>query len=255
MRAVSFALEYEPDAVGTDTVRTDAVGTDTTEIDAIAETFCEYPDLYGHSLACSVTPDYCWRVDRLTGPTEELAVAEAAFAEEGHAGDCFGTTDCGAEFRTEVLHRDPLTRILFTGWRQTDKCESIPHLALEHVGPGVLFATERRGPRYEWHVLLPSDANLGVLSDAIQAKTGENVRFDLRQVTDESAWLSAYSGRPALPYTHYEAMAAAVERGYYETPREITVEELSEELDLPRSTLSYRLRRAEAELARSFVGN
>jgi predicted DNA binding protein len=49
-------------------------------------------------------------------------------------------------------------------------------------------------------------------------------------------------------------MAAAVERGYYETPREITVEELAEELDLPRSTLSYRLRRAEAELVRSFVG-
>lgn len=236
MRAVSFALEYEAEA------------------DAIAEAFSEYSDLYGHSLACTVTPDHCWRVDRLTGPTEALEVAEAAFAEDGHAADCFGSGDCAAELWTEVLHRDPSTRILFTGWRRTDECESIPHLALEYVGPGVLFATERHGRRYEWHVLLPSDANLGALSDAIQAEKGEDVRFDLRQVTDESAWLSAYSGRPALPYTHYKAMAAAVERGYYETPREITVEELAQELDLPRSTLSYRLRRAEAELARSFVG-
>jgi predicted DNA binding protein len=236
MRAVSFALEYEAGA------------------DAVAEVFREHPSLYGHSLACTVTPDYCWRVDRLTGPAEALEGAELAFAEAGHATDCFGVEECATAFRSEVLHRDPSTRILFTSWQRTGECASIPHLALEYVGPGVLFATERRGPRYEWHVLLPSDANLGAFSDAIQAEKGRAVRFDLQQVTDESAWLSAYSGRPALPYTHYEAMAAAVERGYYETPREITVEELAEELDVPRSTLSYRLRRAEAALVRSFVG-
>ncbi|WP_276302349.1 helix-turn-helix domain-containing protein [Halorussus lipolyticus] len=237
MRAVSFALEYETGA------------------DAVADAFREHPDLYGHSLSCTVTPSHCWRVDRLTGPATALEVAEEAFAEDGHTADCFGASDCPADTRSEVLHRDPSTRILFTSWRRTDECASIPHLALEYVGPGVLFATERRGSRYEWHVLLPSDANLGAFSDAIQAEKAPNVRFDLRQVTDESAWLSAYSGRPALPYTHYEAMAAAVERGYYETPRGITVEELADELDLPRSTLSYRLRRAEAELARSFVGS
>lgn len=236
MRAVSFALEYESAA------------------DPVTDAFREHPGLYGHSLACTVTPSHCWRVDRLTGPTDALDAAEAAFADHGHAADCFGASDCETGYRFEALHRDPSTRILFVGWERTDRCTSIPHLALEFLGPGVLFATERHGPRYTWHVLMPSDANLGDLSDAIVAEAGEGVRFDLRQVADESAWLSAYSGRPALPYTHYEAMTAAVERGYYETPREITVGELAEELDLPRSTLSYRLRRAEAELAQSFVG-
>ncbi|UPV76509.1 helix-turn-helix domain-containing protein (plasmid) [Halorussus limi] len=236
MRAFSFALEYEGGA------------------DPVADAFRAHSDLYGHSLACAVVPDHCWRVDRLTGPTEALERAEAAYAESGHAADCFGADGCGRDLRVEALHRDPSTRILFTGWTRTEGCRSIPHLALEYLGPGVLFATERHGPRYEWHVLMPSDANLGELSDVIRTAAGAGVRFDLRQVTDESAWLSAYSGRPALPYTHYEAMAAAVERGYYETPREITVAELAEELDLPRSTLSYRLRRAEAELAQSFVG-
>ncbi|WP_137286197.1 helix-turn-helix domain-containing protein [Halorussus salinisoli] len=236
MRAFSFALEYDAGA------------------DSVADAFRDSPNLYGRSLACTVTPGNCWRVDRLTGPTESLEAAEVAYADWGHAADCLGAEDCGADHRTEVLHRDPSTRILFTAWERTSACSSIPHLALSYLGPGVLFATERHGPRYEWHVLLPSDANLGNLSDAIQAESGDDVRFTLQQVTDESAWLSAYSGRPALPYTHYEAMAAAVERGYYETPRGITVGELAEELDLPRSTLSYRLRRAEAELARSFVG-
>ncbi|MFC7078933.1 helix-turn-helix domain-containing protein [Halorussus caseinilyticus] len=237
MRAFSFALEYD---AGTDPV---------------ADAFRGAPDLYGHSLACTVTPENCWRVDRLTGPTDPLERAADAYAESGHAADCLGPADCAADHRTEVLQRDPSTRILFTSWERTDACRSIPHLALDHLGPGVLFATERHGPRYEWHVLLPSDDELGSLSDAIRAATGTGVRFALRQVTDESAWLSAYSGRPALPYAHYEAMAAAVERGYYETPRAITVSELADELDVPRSTLSYRLRRAEAELARSFVGN
>ncbi|WP_128478662.1 helix-turn-helix domain-containing protein [Halorussus pelagicus] len=235
MRSFSFTLEYE-------------------DGDPVADAFRADSDLYGHSLACSVVPDHYWRVDRLTGPTEALERAEAAYAEAGHAADCFGAGDCGRDLRVKALHRDPSTRILFTGWTRTDDCRSIPHLALDHLGPGVLFATERHGDRYEWHVLMPSNANLGDLSDAIRTETGAGVRFDLRQVTDESAWLSAYSGRPALPYTHYEAMAAAVERGYYETPREITVKELAAELDLPRSTLSYRLRRAEAELAQSFVG-
>lgn len=236
MRAVSFALAYEPGA------------------DPVADAFREHPNLYARSLACVVTPDHYWRVDRLTGPTEALADAVAAVADHGHAADCFGDEDCGTDARTEVLYRDPSTRILYRCWTRTEGCSSIPHLALEYVGPGVLFATERHRDTYVWHVLLPTDSNLGAFSEAVQSAQGAGVRFDLRQVTDESAWLAAHSGRPALPYTQFEAMREAVERGYYETPREITVEELAEELDTPRSTLSYRLRRAEAELARSFVG-
>nr|WP_231753940.1 helix-turn-helix domain-containing protein [Natronomonas sp. CBA1123] len=48
-------------------------------------------------------------------------------------------------------------------------------------------------------------------------------------------------------------MAAAVEAGYYETPREIETYELAEQLGIPGSTLSYRLRRAEAWLAKRYV--
>jgi predicted DNA binding protein len=48
-------------------------------------------------------------------------------------------------------------------------------------------------------------------------------------------------------------LEAAVDRGYFETPREVTLDELAADLDLPGSTVSYRLRRATAELAKSFV--
>ncbi len=56
----------------------------------------------------------------------------------------------------------------------------------------------------------------------------------------------------SLPAEQREALQAAVEYGYYETPREI---ELGARRSArgPRSTLSYRLRRAESTLARTFV--
>ena len=235
MRVFSFALEYEPGA------------------DPVADAFRDAPDLYARSLACTVTPTHFWRVDRLVGPTDALDEAATAVEANGHAADCLGRGDCATDRRSEVLHRDPTSRILFASWAKTDGCDSIPHLALDHLGPGVLFATERHEARYEWRILMPSDANLGPLYDALQTATGDGIRLDLQQITDESAWLAAYSGRPALPYNQYETMRAAVERGYYQTPREVSVGELAEELGMPRSTLSYRLRRAEAELANSFV--
>jgi predicted DNA binding protein len=49
------------------------------------------------------------------------------------------------------------------------------------------------------------------------------------------------------------ALQAAVEHGYYESPREVDVGELAEHLDVPRSTLTYRLRRAEEHLAKQHV--
>ena len=50
-----------------------------------------------------------------------------------------------------------------------------------------------------------------------------------------------------------EALRAAVDHGYYETPREIETYKRAEELEIPGSTLSYRLRRAEAKLATEYV--
>ena len=50
-------------------------------------------------------------------------------------------------------------------------------------------------------------------------------------------------------------MRAAIEHGYYQTPREIETYELAEKLNLPGSTLAYRLRRAEAQLAETYVSD
>jgi predicted DNA binding protein len=56
-----------------------------------------------------------------------------------------------------------------------------------------------------------------------------------------------------LPGEQQVALRTAYEHGYYDTPRDATLEELATALDVPRSTLSYRLRRAEAQLVRNHV--
>jgi hypothetical protein len=52
-----------------------------------------------------------------------------------------------------------------------------------------------------------------------------------------------------------DLLAAAVERGYYDTPRECTLTDLAEELDLAKSTLSERLHRIEGTVLKEFAAS
>lgn len=47
-----------------------------------------------------------------------------------------------------------------------------------------------------------------------------------------------------------EAISEAIDQGYYEVPREVTLAELAERLDVTHQALSERLRRAQEKLAR-----
>ena len=235
MRTFAFAVEYD------------------SGVDPVMDEFREFPDLYAQSLACAATGDALWRVDYVTGPKAPLDAVTDRFANHGHAADCFGAGDCADTYRSELLHRDPTYRVVYTAWTRTSDCETIPHLALEYLGPGVLFTAERHRNRYEWRLLVPNDEALGSLYEAIRAERPDGTRITLRKLADASAWTTTYSERPTLAYTMYETVEAAVEAGYYETPRQTTLEELAADLNVPRSTLSYRLRSAEAELAHGLV--
>ena len=57
-----------------------------------------------------------------------------------------------------------------------------------------------------------------------------------------------------LTDTQREVLAAAVELGYYETPRDCTQEELAEALGIAKSTCSGVLHRAEAAIVNDHIG-
>jgi len=56
-----------------------------------------------------------------------------------------------------------------------------------------------------------------------------------------------------LTETQSELIAAAVEAGYYDTPRECSLTDLAEEVGLAKSTCSETLHRAEEKIIKSFV--
>jgi len=58
---------------------------------------------------------------------------------------------------------------------------------------------------------------------------------------------------PGLTDRQFDALAAAVESGYYESPRAATVEEVADRIDASPSTASEHLRKAESAMMTAFM--
>ncbi|THE62927.1 winged helix-turn-helix transcriptional regulator [Salinadaptatus halalkaliphilus] len=237
MREFVFALEYEP---GTNPV---------------ADVLAEYPETAVRSLSCHVSADSLWRVDHATGPDNALEALERAYANADYFADCLVKDDCGADCEVQVLDRSSDELVVYTYWERTELCTSVPHVALEHLGDGLLFETYREGRRYRWRIVLASDAPIHDFFDALGEEVGECTGIEMLRLTELDPGRNGIAPDESIPLEQREALAAAVEHGYYETPREIELSELAERVGIPRSTLSYRLRRAEASLASAFVGD
>ena len=237
MREFVFALDYEPGC------------------NSVADTLATYPETTIRSLACHVSSESLWRVDRATGCPEALTALEKAFLNVEYFSDCLITEDCGADSETQILDRTDDTLILYTYWERTSICTSVPHLALEYLGDGLLFDTRREGRRYTWRIILTNEANVHAFFTALQEEVGGCAGMEMLRLTELSPRRTYPSAsEETLSSEQRDALRAATEHGYYETPRQIDLSELAEQLDIPRSTLSYRLQRAEAELAKHFVG-
>lgn len=237
MRELVFALEYAP-------------GTN-----AVADILAANPETTIRSLSCHVTPGNLWRVDLVTGGAPALDDLAATVANAEYYTDCLARRDCEADWDTQVLDRAAETLVLYSYWTRTPSCTSIPHLALDHFGDGLIFETTWVGHRYEWRIIAPGDTAyhdfLGTIEDEIDGTTG--VTFV--RVGETGGDTPPADGGPSLTPEQDAAIRAAVEHGYYETPREIETYELAEELGIPGSTLSYRLRRAEAHLATAYAAD
>ncbi|RLM76871.1 transcriptional regulator, partial [Halobellus sp. Atlit-38R] len=142
--------------------------------------------------------------------------------------------------------------VLYSYWTRTPSCTSIPHLALDHFGDGLIFQTTWVGHRYEWRIIAPNDTTYHAFRNAIEAEIDDTTGVTFVRVGDAEETTPDDSSA-ALTGEQDAAVRAAVDHGYYETPREIETYELAERLGIPGSTLSYRLRRAEAKLAEAYV--
>jgi predicted DNA binding protein len=232
MRELVFALEYEPG------------------FNRVADALADHPDARIRSLSLHATAEHLWRVDHATGTPEALADVEAAFVDSDYYADCLAIEDCGATQTTEVLDHTDDTLVLYTHWERTPTCASVPHMAREHLGDGVLFETRHEGRHYTWRVIHAGDGDVGAFFEELDAAVGDCARMEMLRTADTTPSTDAGAGPAELAPEQEAALLAAVEHGYYESPREVDVAELADHLDVPRSTLTYRLRRAEEHLAK-----
>lgn len=237
MRELVFELDYRPGW------------------NPVADTLAEYPDATICSLSFHVTADKLWRVDHFQGPQEAVPDLESAYRTTDYFPDCLVTEDCGATTQTRVLDRTEGSLVIYCVWERSEICTSVPHLALAHLGDGLLFETRQEGRQYVWRIVLSGDEPIGEFADALRSEVEEIGGMELLRLTDHTPRKESTRQQDgeSLSVEQRKAVHAAVEHGYYETPRQIELTSLAERLGVPQSTLSYRLQRAEAILATEFA--
>ena len=228
MRQVSFGLEYDHGH------------------DPLMDVFIEYPGLYASSLDISVSTAGMWRIDRITGPADGIDAVETVFLDPEVCNECEpARTACGKSYDYEIIERSANRCTVYTKAYGEGRCSSVPYLAIKHVGNGLSFSSRRRSRTNEWTILLPQDVNVGPLYDSLESELCGEPRIHLRQLNEPGHWKESMVTRADLSHEQRTVLEAAIDAGYYQTPRDVTLEELSERLSMPRSTLRYRLRRAE----------
>ena len=236
MRELVFALDYEPGS------------------NALADTLADHPDARIRSLSLHATTESLWRVDHVTGQSDALGALEDVFLTTDYYADCLATEECGADSRTQVLEHTGDMLVLYSYWERTPSCTSVPHIALECLGDGALFETHHEQRRYRWRVIYSGDGDVGAFLNELEHAVDDCAAMEMLRLTDASSAPSdGYADTDGLSPEQSDALRAAIEHGYYETPRAIDLGELAEKLDIPRSTLTYRVRRAEAQIAKQFV--
>ncbi|SDD12658.1 HTH DNA binding domain-containing protein [Natrinema hispanicum] len=235
MRELTFALEYQDG------------------VDPVMDAFMEYPTLSSDSIASCVRRDRLWCIERFVGPETALDQIERLRLEADTPTEKMTETDCGAVRQHEVLERSSTTLVFYSFLKRLHTCNSVAALAARHLDLGLVFQSQRRGNCHEWRLLMPSDENVDVFSEKAQTHLDDRVRFTIGRLGDAEQLNYDSLATVSMPCEQRATLRAAIEHGYYETPREITISELAAVLDVPQSTVSYRLRQAEAQLAKGYL--
>jgi predicted DNA binding protein len=236
MREFAFTLSYERG------------------VDPVMDVFIDHESLVSKAVSISVWPGGLWRVDRLSGDREALDAVGDAYLDATVCNECAAPHgDCDAVRTYEVIDEGSGGETVYSYHEEVSYCHSIPFLAASRLGPGLLFDSQRRGDRHEWRVLMRDDRGVGDLYDAIDAGLPAGVSMSLRGLTTPERWGERTATVADLPPEQRRAIETAVGMGYYRTPRDATLAAIAARLDVPESTLRYRLRRAEAWLTATFV--
>jgi hypothetical protein len=121
MRELVIELLYEP------------------HVDPVMDTFSENERLISKAVNFSVTSESLWRIDRITGPADALNQLEQVLFDPTDCNECLTGDTCSTEWEYEMLTSTSTSRTVYTHGVAIEDCHSVPHLAIENFGSGLLF--------------------------------------------------------------------------------------------------------------------
>ncbi len=235
MQAFEFTITYERGA------------------DELMDVFIENPGLYSKTISCNVSGGTMWRLDEVTGPRESLLAYDDVLEGLHRCTNLEGVGGCPIDWSHEVLVETANRRIIYSKQSEGPGCRSIPYLVREYLGDGALFRAEQYHDTYKWRVLVENDASLSPIYETIDAHLRPGLELRFERVDHSPEWDDRRSTADDLSHEQREALQTAVEYGYYESPREVSLQEIATDEGIPVSTLQYRITRAEAWLAKRYL--
>ncbi|RKS75980.1 DNA binding protein with HTH domain [Haloarcula quadrata] len=221
--------------------------------DELMDLFIETPEARSTTFLCSMGNAQLWRLDRITGPTSLVEQATALLTGSTYNQLSISDRACGGRHYCDVLENSPQRSLVYSYFENLVHCDSIPTITNRYITGALLFEIIREGDTERWRILMEDDKKVGMLHDTLGGLLQDGLSFHFDHVSDATGPLLTLFDSVSIRPEQSRVLELAAEEGYYETPRETTLDELAAELDWPRSTVSYRLRKAEASLVESYI--
>jgi predicted DNA binding protein len=235
MREFCFSLRYSPG------------------VDRYMDAFIEHGSLRSEATVSALGPSELWRLEVVTGESEALERVEPLLLDESLDRESVSARACEGVRTHSLIEEGRRHLVVYTHLADVTHCDAVPFVARQYLDGGVLYQVVRSENTARWRIVMQNDEKVGMLYDTLGAQLADGLRFEFGHLEEVTNWRGSLLASRSLRSEQREVLELAVERGYFETPREVTLDELADQLGVPRSTVSYRLRRATAELAKEFV--
>jgi predicted DNA binding protein len=223
--------------------------------DALMDVLADSPDVRVTTLVCPMTTESFWRIDRVTGSQDDVDQVTEILESDEYDASSISDRRCGGSKYTDILDDAAGRSTVFTHVSDATRCDAISLIADRYLPGPILCEVKRRENRAYWRLLMRTDEKVGMLYDTIGGRLRDGIEFRFEHLesvaTPPTDPLASMSLRPE----QRRVLETAAEMGYYETPRETTLDDVADRLACPRSTVSYRLRRAEARLVETFLSS
>ncbi|WP_324761056.1 helix-turn-helix domain-containing protein [Haloarcula sp. GH36] len=222
-------------------------------VDELMDLFIETPEARSTMFLCSMGNAQLWRLDRITGPAPVVEAATALLTDSTYDQLSISGRRCGGRHYSDILEDDPRRSVVYSYFEDLVHCDSIPTITNRYITGALLFEVTRADDTERWRILMEDDKKVGMLYDTLGGRLRDGLSFHFDHVGDATGPLLTLFNSVTMRPEQSRVLELAAENGYYETPRQTTLDELAAELDWPRSTVSYRLRKAEAALVEAYI--